>query len=302
MPGFQSPLRYPGGKRKLANYIKLLLRSNHLLDGEYAEVYAGGAAVALELLIGKYVSRIHINDYDPSLYSFWKVVVDETDALCNLITATEPEMKEWEKQREVYAAVQRGELLGTVEAAFATFFLNRTNRSGIISGGVIGGKGQGGPWKIDARYNAKELAQRIRKIGRLRKRIEVKKMDGVDFIRDYVPTLPEKSFIYLDPPYYVKGQQMLYANYYRPGDHAEVARLVGGLQRPWMVSYDAEKEIKELYSDFSSRDYDISYSAQDRYRGREVAFFSPGLVIPEADDPARLKDRDLRQMELELLS
>lgn len=297
MSAYQSPLRYPGGKRKLANFIKLLLRGNNLLDGEYAEVYAGGAAVALDLLFGRYVSRIRINDYDPGVYAFWRAATDETAELCRRIDAINVSIEEWERQRVIHASVQEGEDIDLLDAALSTFFLNRTNRSGIISGGVIGGKGQSGKWKIDARFNKPNLIRRIEKIGRHRSQIEVTGMDGADFLAEIAPALPERSLVYLDPPYYVKGQQMLYANYYKPEDHATIYKLVNALERPWLVSYDDVEEIRNLYAEFRSREYDIFYSAQDRYQGREIAFFADDLYIPEVDDPAKLKTGSLRQLE-----
>jgi DNA adenine methylase len=293
---------FPGGKRKLANFVKILLRSNGLLDGEYAEVYAGGAAVALELLFERYVSKVHINDFDPGIYAFWHSAVYETDVLCEMIEGVPVTTDEWEAQRAIHKRLHAGSDVSKLDAALATFFLNRANRSGIISGGVIGGKDQTGKWGINARFNKPELVRRIKKIGRARSRISVTKYDGAIFLQKVATELPERSLTYLDPPYYVKGQQMLYANYYKPDDHQAVADLVGKLETPWMVSYDDVKEIRALYASHSSKEYDIHYSAQDRHRGRDVAVFSVELVVPDVDDPARIKERSLRQLELEVMA
>ena len=281
---FYSPLRYPGGKRKLANFIALLYRTNGLLDGEYAEVYAGGAAVALSLLYGEYASRIHINDLDRGVHAFWLAARDRTDELARLVRDATLDLDEWERQR----AVQFVDDPDPLDLAFSTFYLNRTNRSGIITGGVIGGKRQTGRWKIDARYNVKDLVRRIERVGRWRSRIEVYRTDGAEFIRTVVPKLPKRTLLYFDPPYFVKGQEMLYANYYGPDDHAEVAGLVRAVTLPWVVSYDDHADVRALYSGCPTVAYDIAYSAADRYRGREVAFFSKGLVVPDIADPARL--------------
>lgn len=286
---FYSPLRYPGGKRKLANYISLLFRTNRLLDGEYAEVYAGGAAVALTLLYGEYASRVHINDLDAGVYAFWMAARDDTDALCHRVRDAKLTMAEWKRQRGVLSSAEPDRL----DLAYSTFYLNRTNRSGIITGGPIGGKDQTGPWKLDARFKKDDLIRRIERVGRWASRIEVSNLDGAEFLRTVAPTLPVRSLIYLDPPYYVKGQEMLYANYYVPDDHAEIARLAGDLKRNWIVSYDDASEVRHLYRNHRSVAYDIAYSAQQRYRGREVAFFSPGLKIPELADPARVTAADL---------
>lgn len=281
---FYSPLRYPGGKRKLANFMALLYRTNGLLDGEYAEVYAGGAAVALTLLYGDYATRVHINDLDPGVYAFWRAARDHTEDLARLVRNAKLDLQEWERQR----AVQFAKDLDPLDLAFSTFYLNRTNRSGIITGGVIGGKKQTGEWKINARYNTKDLVRRIERIGRWASRIEIYGLDGAAFLRTVAPTLPEKSLLYLDPPYYVKGQEMLYANYYGPKDHAEVARLIRNSTRPWVVSYDDHADVRDLYGGCQTVAYDIAYSASERYRGREVAFFSDELVVPDVTDPGRV--------------
>ena len=142
--------------------MSLLYRTNGLLDGEYAEVYAGGAAVALTLLYGDYASRVHINDLDRGVHAFWLAARDRTDELVQRITDAHLDLGEWERQR----AVQFAQVPDPLDLAFSTFYLNRTNRSGIITGGVIGGKNQTGEWKIDARFNAKDLVTRIERIGR----------------------------------------------------------------------------------------------------------------------------------------
>src|SRR5688500_14936336 len=120
---FLSPLRYPGGKRKLANFIRLLYYENNLLDGEYAELYAGGASVALSLLYGEFVTRVHINDIDPAVAAFWSVTLESTEELIKRIRDVAVNVTEWERQR----SVQESKAPDPVDLAFSTFFLNRTN-------------------------------------------------------------------------------------------------------------------------------------------------------------------------------
>ena len=151
---FYSPLRYPGGKGKVADYFKQIFRENFLYDGIYVEPYAGGASVALSLLFNEYASKIIINDIDRSIFSFWHSVLNNTDELCKLIFDTPVTVDNWEIQRHVQKNKHQQNLL---EVGFSTFYLNRTNRSGIISAGIIGGRQQTGEWKIDARFNKKNL-------------------------------------------------------------------------------------------------------------------------------------------------
>ncbi len=161
-----SPLRYPGGKGKLANFIAEIIRCNELSDGTYIEPYAGGAAVAWELLLTGVVRRVVVNDLNKPIYEFWRSVLERTDDLISLIESTPVTMESWDKAKSVFMNKSSEGL----DLGFSTFFLNRTNRSGILNGGAIGGKAQTGNWKIDARFNKAELCERIRAISSMRKK------------------------------------------------------------------------------------------------------------------------------------
>jgi len=272
-----TPLRYPGGKAKLSGYVQSLIEHNQLADGHYVEPYAGGAGVALSLLFLEFVSDIHLNDIDRSVYAFWKSAVHHTDELCDLIESTPVTMEQWYAQKEIQEKANRASLL---QLGFSTFFLNRANRSGILKGGVIGGKGQAGKWAMDARFNKPELLRRVRRIGGYRQRIHLYQKDATDFISSLNQTLPSKALVYLDPPYYVKGQD-LYENHYGHLDHCAIASLVQEkLERPWIVSYDNVSEIREMYKQSRRRTYSLRYSAAERSEGTEIMFFSDGLNIP----------------------
>jgi len=285
---YYSPLRYPGGKRKLANFLALVYRLNGLLDGEYAEVYAGGGAVALALLYGDYVRRIHLNDLDDGIYAFWVACRDRTDELCHLVRDAKLNVEEWERQR----AIQMAGDADPLELAFSTLYLNRTNHSGIVRGGVIGGRQQTGNWRMDARFNTEDLTRRIERIGRWASRIEIHHSDGADFLSHVAEKLGRKALVFLDPPYYVKGQE-LYANFYEPADHERIAGSVRLLPVPWVVTYDDQPEVRALYARCQTLTYEIAYGAGGRYRGREVAFFSDDLELPDIADPARFSSSQL---------
>lgn len=277
---YPSPLRYPGGKGKIANYLKLLMLENDLVGHEYVEPYAGGASVALSLLFEEYASHIHINDLNPGVHAFWHAALHRTDELCDLIGATPVTVETWENQRDILDQVDPDPLA----LAFCTFFLNRVNRSGIISGGVIGGIDQQGPYKIDARYNTRELIRRIRKIARYRSRITLTGHDALTFLQAWTDPDTEPALVYLDPPYFVKGRG-LYDNFYDPADHAAVADQAHRLAHPWLVSYDAVPQIMQLYPDDPHLRYALSYSAAARpSQGPEVMFFSSGLRRPLGEE------------------
>ena len=219
---YYSPLRYPGGKGRLADYIRLLLEKNCIEGGTYVEPFAGGAAVALALLLKGAVSRIIINDLSRPIYSFWFSVLNETKALLKLIEETEVTITEWRRQKQVQL---NPDSFSTLELGFSTFFLNRTNRSGILSAGVIGGQQQLGKWKLDARYNKDILIARIKRIAAVRDKIELYCCDVFQFINIIVPSLDSKTLIYFDPPYFSKGDT-LYDNYFEAEDHRRLAAVI----------------------------------------------------------------------------
>ena len=275
-----SPLRYPGGKQALSRVLARLIRENGACGGTYVEPYAGGAGAALNLLFDEHVDRIVINDADVSIFAFWRSALRATDDLVGMIASTPVTIAEWRRQRDVY---QQGRRAGYLKLGFATFFLNRCNRSGIIaSGGPIGGLKQKGRWKIDARFNRDDLVARVLRLASYRDRIEVTNLDAIAFLKARIATLPARSrpFAYLDPPYFAKGQD-LYMNHYRPDDHAALAMYVRErLNFPWLISYDDVEPIRRLYRRLRAVPLRLPYTARERRLGTEVLILKPHLAFP----------------------
>ena len=244
----------------------------------------GGAGIAWELLITGVVRRVVVNDISPQVFAFWTSVVSYTEELCRRIRDVPLSVQEWDRQKEIFGRPAESSVL---ELGLSCFYLNRTNRSGILNGGLIGGRSQEAKWRIDARFNREDLIRRITKIADCRGRIEVSCTDAVEFLRERSDGFGEKDLIYVDPPYFEKGR-MLYYDAYGPDDHAAVAELLSGLEGPrWVVSYDDVEAIRRLYEFAPRVDYTIRYSARRRTRGREVMFFSNGMAIPDLVAPMR---------------
>ena len=281
---FYTPLRYPGSKRRLFPFVARILEENKLWNVQYVEPFAGGGSIALALLYEEYAATIHINDLSRPVFAFWCAVLNETDELCQRIEQTEVTMDEWYRQRAIY---EKSETVDLSSLGFAAFFLNRTNRSGIIGGGVIGGKEQSGKWKLDCRFNKGELIRRIRRISRYRNRIKLYQQDARDFTNNVVAKLKGSVLSFYDPPYIEKGKA-LYLDLYGLDDHRELAACVRQLGQPWIVTYDYDAAVRNaLYVDSRCLAFELTYSAQGRHLGREAMFLSDGLQLSadwEADD------------------
>lgn len=284
---YYSPLRYPGGKGKLSHYVQLLVKYNLLTDGHYVEPYAGGASVALSLLFNEFVRTVYINDFDHRIYSFWNSVLHETENFCEKIYETKVNIQSWQEQKEIQ---RHPENYSQLDVGFSTFFLNRTNRSGILKAGVIGGIQQNGKWKLDARFNKSDLVKRIKKISRYKQRIKLYNQDAVELTVKLDKELPRNTLFYFDPPYYNKGKD-LYINFYEHADHQQIAQLISKLKnRYWLVSYDNDDDIKNLYRDFLQRTYELNYHAANATKGTEIMIYSNNLIVPDLLNPTDKKE------------
>jgi len=271
-----SPLRYPGGKHKLYDYISNLMVENQCTT--YIEPFAGGSALSLGLLFNGIAKKVIINDYDYTIYCFWYSILNYTEEFVNKVETAEINMDEWYRQKEIRENVDDYSIL---DVGFSTFFLNRTNRSGVIDkAGPIGGYNQSGNYKIDCRFNKNRLIRKIRKIAEYKNVITVTNLEAIDFINKHI-LKTRNSFSFFDPPYYNKGPG-LYTNFYQHGDHENLSKIIflKLKNRKWIVSYDNVNEIKSMYRSVNSLVFGLQYSLQEKRSCSEVMFFSKKVIRP----------------------
>ena len=271
-----SPLRYPGGKNCIFPFMAKFFYENNLLGTSYAEPYAGGAGLALHLLIEGYVQKIYINDLDPNIYLFWKAVLKRTDEFCEWIESVPVNIDTWKYYKDIYKI---GIEVSEFEIAKCTFFLNRTNISGVLDAGPIGGYSQISKFKIDARFNKRDLINKIRVIATRKNDIVLSNYDGIEFIKS-INRKRSDIFIYLDPPYVEKGH-FLYMNCFNEEDHVRLSRFISRIKKPWMVSYDMSDLILQSYSKWNMIQYQLLQCTSNSKKN-EVLVFSEGLEYTES--------------------
>ena len=273
---YYSPLRYPGGKGKLEPFMEMLIKQTGHIGGTYIEPFAGGAGIALELLEKNIVNEIVINDFDKGIYSFWKAILTETDRFIDDIRNVTLNIDEWNRQRTIIEDCSKY----SYELGFATFYLNRTNRSGIIKGGVIGGIEQSGNWRMDARFNRETLIERIINIVNRKKSIHIYNKDVSSFVKRYLPKYEQNAFVYFDPPYLDKGKQ-LYLNFFSYDDHVRIERMINSqVNCDWVITYDDVQEIADIYQNHVLRRFDLKYSAAVKRKASEIIIFKRLDMVP----------------------
>lgn len=271
--GTLSPLRYPGGKAALAGLFADLIESLGMSDPTYIEPYAGGAGAGVALLREGLISKLVINDFDPAVHAFWSAVTAHTEAFIKLVESAPLTIDEWQRQRLIY---KQADVSNTLDLGFAFFYLNRTNRSGVLTGGVIGGQSQTGNYKIDARFNRATLIDRVSAIGELRDNISVTSIDGRSVIRQY--SSDSNAFMYIDPPY-VRAGSRLYLNAFEHRDHRALARIVDTIDKAqWLMTYDVSPLIEDLYKHHFMCRYELNYSARHPGASDELLIASPEIA------------------------
>jgi DNA adenine methylase len=276
---YPSPLRYPGGKTALAPLLAETIQVNEIEGGTYLEPFAGGSGLALSLLFSETVGNIHLNDLDRRIYSFWAAILNQSESFLERLDKVQVNVEEWQRQREV---MRRWKTAKILDLGFATFFLNRCNRSGVFNAGPIGGYDQTGNYKIDVRFNKKELRKKIERIALYRDRITVWNLDAIEFLKRVFQKgeiTHSQSLVYMDPPYFMKAQR-LYPLYFIDDDHARLAKYLNSQKRMrWLVSYDDTEEIRRLYSGTKNLLF-MNYFLHTVRTGRELFIPSHNCKLP----------------------
>jgi DNA adenine methylase len=274
-----SPLRYPGGKSLLSTYVSGVLEENLLAGCTFYEPYAGGASVSLDLLRMGFVDRAVLIERDPLVFAFWHSVFNATEALCAAIEACPVTLETWHALHATKAVDDPTKTTYTLlQLGLAGLFFNRTNFSGIIGAGPIGGQAQTSAYKINCRFNKTGLVRQIKAASLLASRVSVHFGDALTFLRKNAGKISAGfSFVYIDPPYYTQGRK-LYRHHYTDADHATLAGYITSQGYPWLVSYDDHPRIRELYASKQMQPIYLDYKVKSSRTAQELVISN--LVIP----------------------
>jgi DNA adenine methylase len=269
---FYSPLRYPGSKRKLINYLDKILFLNKLAPKVVVEPFVGGGSVSLAFLMKK----------DELISSFWETLFFDTDFLVNFVKNTTITPKRFNFYKKV---VKNHENYDKRQLAKACLFLNRTSFSGILQANVgpLGGREQQSKYKIDCRFGRKNLVKRIKEIAAFRNKVTVLSSSWAQTIKYCLENLKYKTqeyLFYLDPPFYEKADY-LYRYYFDSNDHETLRDEVVKLKQPWILSYDRASEIKKLYSEFKRIHIQMPYSINSPSKRIEKELIITPLKLPK---------------------
>ena len=133
---------------------------------------------------------------------------------------------------------------------------------------------------MDCRFNKEELIERILRIKKYSSRINLSNLDAIEFIYKIEKQTPIGSLFFIDPPYYNKGSS-LYTSFYNSEDHLQVAKAVKKVKKPWVVTYDNDPFIENLYNDCKTTPFNINYSLLTKKKGKELLISSKNLKIPD---------------------
>lgn len=252
-----SPLRYPGGKSKLIDYLYTKLSAENLET--FVEVFAGGASLGLSLLDAGIIQCLVLNDKDPGVYALWKTILESPQELLTRLHGAAPTHQDLAEAKAVLSSGSAS----MSDLAWSFLLANRLSYSGIVKANPLGGK-NGSEEALLSRWNPKRLETNILHIHSMKNKIALYNMDACDFLTEF-GYWHRNSTCFIDPPYYLQGPK-LYNCFFTEADHRELAECIQSLYREFpeadmILTYDDHPCIRELYplaqQEFVQRHYSL---------------------------------------------
>lgn len=250
-----SPYRYPGGKSKYCNEILQKLSIYLDKNNNFVDVFVGGGSITLAVAEKYRYHNIYINDIDPWVYSFWKLIAKndskEIKELFNLIDI-KPTIDYFNHLREKNPQNE-------IEQAYYSIFFNRTTFSGLGFNGPIGGKDQKSKYTIDCRYNSLKIKSNILECIKL---LSGRTIVSNNHFSNFNTWSNTQYVSYLDPPYVEAGKQ-LYTYWMQKEEHILLSNILQ-VKNDWVLSYDDDELIRDLYKNNQIFNLSVKYSVDGK--------------------------------------
>lgn len=267
---FVSPLRYPGGKRKLVDHIATKIVDAVERPLLFIEPFAGGAAVSLNMLVQDWADHVVLADLDPLVGNFWRVVFGpqrQFDELRRWTETSAVTLKDWYEVKAMLCATP-------VEYAFKCLYLNRTSFSGVLNqrAGPIGGHAQASEYTVDCRFNKDRIFSGLDRLRDHRKRVvyagvkDYRQIAKLKRVRDLM--VRDQSVVwYLDPPFFRKAEY-LYNKWFDHSKHLALKNWIeNDLVGHWLLSYDNVPEALQVWGDHPGTEkVELGYSSSCKPR------------------------------------
>ncbi|MGK7925279.1 MAG: DNA adenine methylase [Spirulina sp.] len=280
----KSPLRYPGGKSKA---IPTILQYLTPTFAEYREPFVGGGSLFIYLQQKHHYRQFWINDLNPEVYYFWKVLQNNPDRLIaesRRIKASDRKGKELFQE----LAEMETDRLTADERAVRFFILNRITFSGTIEAGGFS------QCSFEKRFTDSSIS-RLQPLPEILKNTKITNLDYSAVLREP----GENVFIFLDPPYLTATESRLYGkrgNLHTSFDHQRFASLLKDCPHQWLITYDDSPEIRENFKFAYIHEWELQYG-MNNYKQKTAG---KGRELMITNYEVKVQDRKPMQLSLNL--
>jgi len=249
----KTPLRYPGGKSKAITTLSPWLPSDLK---HYREPFIGGGSMAIYVAQAYPSADVWINDLYVPLYNFWVQLRDNGEELSETIYKIKESIaNDDDAHKKLFTECAESIDSQTgVDQAVSFFIMNKCSYSGLT---------QNSTFSVTASRSNFSLvgAEKLKKFSNL---IQNWKITNIDY-SNLLGGEDDDTFIFLDPPYDIKD--FLYGKnreMHKSFDHERFAEEVYKIKNKFMITYNVNERLVELYKDYKLREFDLRYSMVHR--------------------------------------
>jgi DNA adenine methylase len=255
MKYLKTPLRYPGGKSRVA---AMLIEKFPTSIAEFREPFLGGASVAL-LFSQKYPDiPVWVNDKYEYLYNFWVTLQESGDELSDILVGIKEDNSTEEKAKELFiSAKEEISEADSFRQAVLFWILNKCSYSGLTENSSFS------PQASNQNFTTRG-ARHLKAVSEVIQHWHITNYDYSDLLMDPGEDDGE-AFCFLDPPY--KISTYLYgtnAEMHKGFNHQHFAEVCAASPNRWMVTYNNDNEIKEMFPNFHQEEFRITYGMKHR--------------------------------------